>query len=126
MMTKKAPITIPEKYLDYNNHFSKKLAAVLIKHTKINIHAINLKKDKQSPYRPIYSLRLVELEILKTYIKTNLANNFIQPSKFPASALILFNQKLDRNFQFCVNYQDLNNFTIKNQHSFPLIEKFLN
>lgn len=28
-------------------------------------------------YNPIYSLRLVELEILKIYIKNSLANSFI-------------------------------------------------
>lgn len=50
---------------------------VLPKYTKINIYAINLKKSKQPLYGPIYSLELVELNTLKTYIKTNLAKDFI-------------------------------------------------
>lgn len=37
----------------------------------------------------------MELKTLKTYIKTELANDFIYPSKFPASASILFDRKLD-------------------------------
>ena len=54
----------------------------------MNKHAIELEKDKQSSFGPIYSLVLVELETLKTYIKTNLANNFIRLFKSPARAFI--------------------------------------
>ena len=77
-------------------------------------HAIKLEKGKQSPFRLIYSLGLVELETLKNYIKTILANSFIQPFKSPAGASILFNRKPDKSFHLCVDYQSLNNITIKN------------
>ncbi len=43
----------------------------------MNEYTIILVKDKQSSYRPIYSLGPVELEILKTYIKTDLKTGFI-------------------------------------------------
>ena len=36
-----------------------------------------LKKIKKLPYRPIYSLALVECEIFQTYIKTYLTKSFI-------------------------------------------------
>lgn len=49
----------------------------LSKNTSINEHTIKLVEGKQPPYRPIYSLKLVELEILKTYIKTYLKIGFI-------------------------------------------------
>lgn len=55
---------------------------MLPKYTKVYIYGINLKKSKQLPYRPIYSLRLVQLKTLKTYLKINLANNFINLFKF--------------------------------------------
>ena len=64
--------------------------------------------------KPIYNLGLMELETLKTYIKTNLTNSFIRPSKSAISASILFVKKHNCNFYFYVNYQDLNNLTIKN------------
>ena len=70
--------------------------------------------DPQLPYGPIYNLGPVELETLKTYIKTNLANGFIRSSKFPAGAPIFFDKKPDCSFQLCVNYQGLNKLTIKN------------
>ena len=88
--------------------------AELPENTGINEHTIKLKKDKQLFFESIYSLELIELEILKTYIKTNLANSFIWPSKFLTRVLILFDKKLDRNLYLCVNYQDFNNIIIKN------------
>ena len=68
----------------------------------------------------------MELETLKTYIKTNLANGFIWPFKFHAGALILFNQKPDGSLPLCVNYWGLNNITIKNRYPLPVIGKSLN
>lgn len=48
-------ITISTKYIDLTNIFSKKLAKVLPKQTKINKHAIKLKNSEQSLYKLIYS-----------------------------------------------------------------------
>ena len=98
---------------------------VLPEHTEINTHAINLQERKQLPYGPIYSLGSVELETFKTYIKTNLANGFIHPSKSPAGTPILFDKKTDGSFRLCVNYWGLNNITIKNQYPLPLIGESL-
>ena len=69
-----------------------------------NEYAIKLEEGKQPLFEPIYNLEPVELETLKTYIKTNLANDFIQPSKFSTKTLILFNRKPNRSFCFCVDY----------------------
>ena len=78
------------EYSDFSNVFSSDSAAELQKHTKINDHPIYLLDNKQPPYGPIYSLGLVELEMLKIYIEANLASCFIRPSKSLASAPILF------------------------------------
>ena len=91
----------------------------------INEHAIELEEGKQPPFGPIYSLGPVELETLKTYIKTNRVNSFIRPSKSPAGAPILFNWKPDRSLRLCVDYWGLNNITIKNRYPLPLIGEFL-
>ena len=76
----------------------------LLENTGINKYAIKLEEDKQPLFRFIYSLGPVELEILKTYIKTNLANGFMWPFKSPTRAFILFDKKPDRSFPFCVDY----------------------
>ena len=91
----------------------------------MNEHAIELEEGKQPPFGPIYSLGPVELEILKTYIETNLANGFIWPSKSLAGAPILFDWKLDGSLRLCVDYRGLNNITIKNRYPLPLIGKSL-
>ena len=91
-----------------------KNAAELLENIRINKHTIKLKGDKRLFFGPIYSLGPVELETLKTYIKTNLANEFIRPSKSPAGALIFFDQKPDGSFCLYVDYRGFKNITIKN------------
>ena len=120
------PIAILAKYSDYSDVFSAENATELPKYTGINDHTIKLEKDKQPSFGLIYSLGLVELETLKTYIKINLSNNFIRLSKSLSGALILFDWKLDRSFRFCVDYWSLNNITIKNQYLLFLIGESLN
>ena len=86
----------------------------LLKNTSINKHDIKLQDGKQSQYELIYSLEQIELETLKTYIETHLKTRFIRPSKSPAGALILFAKMSNGSLCLCVNYQGLNNLTIKN------------
>ena len=121
----KAPTEVPAEYSDYSNVFSAENAAKLLENTGINEHAIELEEGKQPPFGPIYSLGPVELETLKTYIETNLANGFIRPSKSPAGAPILFDRKPDGSLRICIDYQDLNNITIKNRYLLSLIGKSL-
>lgn len=69
LITDKTLVIISAKYSDFTNIFSKKSAMVLPKYTKINTHAMDLEKDKQPVYGPIYNLKPVELKTLKIYIK---------------------------------------------------------
>ena len=63
----------------------------LPKYTKINDHVIKLEENKQLFFKSIYNLGLVKLEILKTYIKINLFNCFIQTFKSFIKIFIFFN-----------------------------------
>ena len=112
---------IPAEYSDFSDVFSSDSATELPEHTEINDQPIDLLDNKQTLYGPIYSLELVELARLKTYIKANLANGFIRPSKSPASTRILFVLKKDSSLHLCINYRGLNNPTIKNRYLLPLI-----
>ena len=100
-------------------------AAELLENIGMNKHAIKLEEDKQPPFGLIYSPDPVELETLKTYIEINLAIGFIGPSKSPTEASILFDRKPNKSLRLCVDYQNLNNITIKNQYPLPLIGKSL-
>ena len=111
-------VIILEEYLDFADIFLKKLVEVLLECTGINKHAIELQKGKQLSHGPIYSLNLAELETLKTYIEINLTNSFIRLLKSSAGASIILVQKLDGSLRLYVNYQGLNNLTIKNRYFF--------
>ena len=118
-------VKIPDEYSDFADVFSEEKALVLPERTELNEHAIDLEDGKQPPYGPIYSLGPVELETLKTYIETHLKTGFIQPSKSPAGAPILFDKKPDGSLHLCVDYRGLNNLTIKNRYPLPLIGESL-
>ena len=114
LLFNKASTKVLVEYSNYSNVFSAEYVAELLENTGINEHAIKLEESKQPLFRPIYSLKLVELKTLKSYIKTNLANNFTWRSKSPVGALILFDRKPDRSLCLCVDYWGFNNLTIKN------------
>ena len=118
-------VTVPNEYLDFADVFSENSANVLPKRTGANEHIIKLEKVKQLPCGPIYSLKPVELKILKTYIKTNLANGFIWTSKSIAGALTLFVYKPDSSLCLWIDYRGLNNLTIKNWYPLTLISESL-
>lgn len=109
-------VIILNKYLEFIDVFSKKLALELFKYFTIYEYLIELKLGKQLSYSSIYSLRRRKLEILKTNIKTNLANSFICLSMSSIRVPIFFVQKHDSSFCLYVNYSDLNNLTIKNRY----------
>ena len=83
-------VQISTEYLGFLDVFLEEEVLILPKATKLNQHAIELQEDYKLLYRPIYSLGSVELKMLKIYIKTNLANDFIWPLKSPAGVFILF------------------------------------
>ena len=121
----KAPTKVLPKYESYANIFSFDLIIMFLENTGINEHNIKLHEGKQPPYRQIYSLELIKLETLKTYIETHLKIGFIQPFKSPAGAPILFDKKLNSSVWLSVNYPDLNNLTIKNKYPLPFIGEAL-
>lgn len=86
----------------------------LSENIRLNKHTIELIVKKQLLYGPIYTLSPIKLETLKAYIETYQKTRFIQLFKSLVSAPMLFDKKPDDTFRLCINYQDLNNLTIKN------------
>lgn len=86
----------------------------LFKNKDINKYIIKLVKGKHLLYKSIYTLSLVKLKTLKTNNKTYLKIGFIWLSKSSIDILILFDKKPNSNLCLYINYQGLNNFTIKN------------
>jgi hypothetical protein len=111
-----------QHYLDV---FSKANAEKLAPNCDIDL-AIDLLPGKEPSYGPMYPLSLRELVALKEFPEKNLAKRFIQESKSPAGAPILFAPKKDGSLRLCVDYQGLNAVTVKNRYSLPLISKIIN
>lgn len=72
---------MPREYVEYTIIFSLDLVIEPPENIGINKHTIKLVKGQQLLYRPIDSLILIELEMLKVYIKTHLKMRFIRLSK---------------------------------------------
>ena len=62
---------------------------------------------------------------LQDYIKITLIKGWIQPSKSPAGAPVLFISKKDGSLWLCVDYWGLNTATIKNCYALSLIRETL-
>lgn len=60
---------------------------------QIKYHPIDLEKNKKLLYKLIYSLRLLNLKMLKTCIKVNFKNRFNRSFKSVTKVLILFVKK---------------------------------
>ena len=116
---------LPEQYKSYQDIFKKKNTDILLQHRPYDC-AIDIENDTQVPFGLIYNLSQDELATLKEYIDENLAKGFIQHSKSPAGAPILFVKKKDGFLQMCVDYRGLNKVTIKNRYPLPLISGLLN
>jgi hypothetical protein len=69
-----------------------------------------------------YRMPINELVELKKQIAELQAKRFIQPSSSPWGAPVLFVEKKDGTQRMCIDYQSLNEVTIKNKYPFPRIE----
>jgi hypothetical protein len=73
----------------------------------------------------MYPLSPRELIALKEFLEENLVKGFIQESKSPAGAPILFASKKDSSLRLYVDYQGLNAVTVKNRYSLSLISEII-
>jgi len=88
-------------------------------------HAIELKPGAEPPWMRTYNLSPAELKALEDYINEALAKGWIQESKSPAGAPVLFVPRKSGELRLCVDYRGLNALTIKNRYPLPLINELL-
>jgi hypothetical protein len=86
-------------------------------------HKIELVPGAVPPSRPTFRLSASELVELKKQLDELLAAGFIQHSKSPYGAPILFVKKKDGTMRMCVDYRALNNVTIKNSYPLPRVDE---
>ena len=88
-------------------------------------HRIELVPGSTPPTRPTYRMSPPELDELKKQVADLLAKGFIQPSKSPFGAPVLFVKKKDGSQRMCIDYRALNKVTIKNSYPLPRIDELL-
>lgn len=84
-------------------------------------HRIELVPEARPPAMAPYRMAPPELEELRKQLRELLNAGFIQPSKSPYGAPVLFQRKHDGSLRMCIDYRALNKLTIKNKYPIPLI-----
>ncbi|CAN6676628.1 unnamed protein product [Malus baccata var. baccata] len=84
-------------------------------------HAIELEPGAKPPSKSPYRMLPPELEELRKQLNELLDAGYIQPSKSPYGAPVLFQRKKEGSLRLCIDYRALNKITIKNKYPLSLI-----
>ncbi|SYW77577.1 uncharacterized protein UHO2_02385 [Ustilago hordei] len=115
---------IPKPYQHLLDVFDEVEADKLPHHTEHDLH-LELIEGGKPPQGPLYLKGPKEMSELRRYLDENLKKGFIRPSKSLARSPVLFVPKKDGGLRLCVDYQGLNEITVKNRAPLPLIEEQL-
>ena len=88
-------------------------------------HKIELESGAKPPAMGPYRMAPPELEELRRQLKELLEAGFIQPSKAPYGAPVLFQKKHDGSLRMYSDYRALNKVTVKNSIPFLLLLTYL-
>ncbi len=88
-------------------------------------HRIELEQGSVPPTKAPYRMSPAELDELKKQLNELIEKKFIQPSKSPYGAPVLFVKKKDGSMRMCVDYRALNKLTIKNKYPLPRVDELL-
>lgn len=86
-------------------------------------HRIDIIPGTSPPSMPTYRMSPSELDELKKQLADLVSHGFIQPSKSPYGAPVLFVKKKDGSSRMCVDYRALNKVTIKNKYPLPRVDE---
>uniref|UniRef100_A0A8D0CUG7 Gypsy retrotransposon integrase-like protein 1 n=1 Tax=Sander lucioperca TaxID=283035 RepID=A0A8D0CUG7_SANLU len=111
---------VPDVYHDLASVFCKHRATSLPPHRPYDC-AIDLQPGAPLPNSRLYNLSRPETEAMENYIRDSLAAGIIRPSSSPVGAGFFFVGKKDKTLRPCIDFRGLNNITIKNKYSLPLI-----
>lgn len=88
-------------------------------------HQIPLKDSNKAvnirPYRYSYFHQIEMEKIIEELLK----NSFIQPSTSPFASPILLVKKKDGTWRLCIDYRKLNENTVQNKFTIPIIDDLL-
>jgi hypothetical protein len=96
-------VQLLKEYKNYADVFSEKNALKLPDFTCVE-HTISIEEGKEVLFSSIYSLLANKLRVLREYLKSSLAKEWIRYSEFSAGVSILFILKKDGGLQLCIDY----------------------
>ena len=80
------------------------------------VKPINIKPYRYSP---------TQKDGIERQVKEMLSNGIIRPSQSPFASPVILVKKKDDSWRFCVDYQQLNNITVKNKYPLPVVDELL-
>src|ERR1700736_4762735 len=88
-------------------------------------HRIELEPGQNPTSRPTYRMSQPEMDELKKQLSELMDKGYIQESKSPYGAPVIFVKKKDGTMRMCIDYRALNKITIKNKYPLPRIDELL-
>ncbi len=120
----KQSVNVPSSYSHFSDVFCPKRAAQLPPHRPWDC-AIDLFPGEPVPHGKIYPLSLPEQKAMEEYIEEALKQGYIVPSTSPAASSLFFVAKKDGGLRPCIDYQKLNEITVKFRYPLPLVQTAL-
>ena len=116
---------IPAKYQQHSQVFSEE-AAQHFPESQIWDHVIELKPNAPSTIpRKVYQLTQDEQKALLDFVKEQQVKGYIHPLTSPYAAPFFFIKKRDGKLQPVQDYQQLNEWTIKNHYLLLLVSELI-
>ena len=88
-------------------------------------HEILLTPGHKPPFGPVYQMSPFELEEVKRQLAELIDKDWIQPSRSPYGAPILFVRKKNGKLRLCCDFRAVNKLTVKNRYPLPRIDELL-
>lgn len=88
-------------------------------------HSIQLKPNTKPMNLKLYRYNHFQKNEIEKQVKEMLSHEIIQPSHSPFTSLVLLVKKEDNSWRFYIDYRQLNDATVKNKFSIPIIDDLL-
>lgn len=116
---------IPKEFQQHINAFDPRLANKLPPHRHNIDHEIKLQEGAKIPARRVYGMARDQARVVRDYIEEMLGKGFIRPSTSQFASPVLCVSKPGGGIRVCVDYRALNELTVKNRNTPPLIQETL-
>ena len=115
---------VPRKFLKWKKVFGKVESERMLMR-KVWDYTIDLKETFKSQKGRIYPLSTNERKEVQNFVEDQLRKGYIRLSKSPQTSPVFFVGKKDGSKRIVMDYHNLNDQTVKNNYSLPLITNLI-